>query len=213
MFDRYRRTVDEAADLNIIPVMNLFMVLIPFLLLGAAFYHIGVIPTSIPSHDPQEADVPKTPTTVLASLVVDEAELRLSFDSTSLSMEELQDLAVTLPKKKDGSYDTRALQARLVEVKAKYPKSNTITILPHDRLKYQDLVGVLDVTRERQTKEVDDKGDPKFEDLFPVTIFSKFVKPAPEPEEPAQPVEGEGSEEGLDDGEGGEEGADEGGEE
>ena len=56
MFDRYRRTVEETQDLDLLPVMNLFMVLIPFLLMGAAFFHIGVIPASLPSHTPEVKD-------------------------------------------------------------------------------------------------------------------------------------------------------------
>ena len=50
MFEEWRQAKEEDHDLNLIPVMNLFMVLIPFLLMGAAFFHMAVIPTSTPSH-------------------------------------------------------------------------------------------------------------------------------------------------------------------
>ena len=48
-FDAYRRKRAEPADINLTPVMNLFVVLIPFLLLSAAFFHVSVIPTSLPT--------------------------------------------------------------------------------------------------------------------------------------------------------------------
>lgn len=178
MFDRYRRAAAETPDLNLIPVMNLFMVLIPFLLLGAVFFQIGVIPTSIPSHNPEESDVPKTPATVLVNLVIAENELRLTCDSTSLSPEELADLADTFPKK-GAEYDTRALQQHLVMLKEQYPKSTTLTVIPHDRLKYQELVTVLDVTRERDSGKRTPQGDVMYQELFPVTIFSRLVKETP----------------------------------
>lgn len=188
MFDRYRRTVEEAQDLNIIPVMNLFMVLIPFLLLGAAFYQIGVIPTSLPSHDPQESDVPKTPKTVLANLVVAPDEMRLTFDSVSLDPEELDALGATFPKK-GGKYDAPGLAATLSAVKDQYPKSNTLTVIPHEKLVYQELVNILDATRERKTGRLDAKGEPEFEELFPVTIFSKLVRETPPAAVEAAPAE------------------------
>ena len=175
MFDRYRRTVAETPELNVVPVMNLFMVLIPFLLVGAVFFHIGVIPTSIPSHNPQESDVPKTPATVLATVYIDVTGLRVTCDSTSLSPEELQGLAESFPDKR-GEYDRIGLQQHLTMLKQAYPKSTTATIIPHDKLKYQKLVAILDVTRERDSGKRDRDGEIIYEELFPVTIFSRFVK-------------------------------------
>lgn len=173
MFDRWQQAVDEPQDLNIIPVMNLFMVLIPFLLMGAAFLHIGVIPTSTPRHNPAESDVPKTPTTVSANLRITADALSLTFSSTSMTPEELEAISAEWPKE-DGKYDVEALKAHLIDIKEKYPKSTTITILPHDELGYQELVGVLDATRERQVGIKPD-GDPKMAELFPVTVFSRLI--------------------------------------
>ncbi len=193
MFDRYKRSVNEAApDLNVIPVMNLFMVLIPFLLLGATFFQIGVIPTSLPTHNPTESDVPKTPKTVLVNLVVEEDEMRLTCDSVSLTPEELDDLAQTFPNS-GGTHDIGALQAKLESLKTTYPESNTLTVIPHGDLQYQELVRVLDATREKDTGRVGPKGEPIFRELFPVTIFSKLVT-----EQPAAPAPEDGA--GVEDG-------------
>ena len=165
----------ETPELNVIPVMNLFMVLIPFLLLGAAFYQIGVIPTSIPSHNPQESDVPKTPKTVLVNLVLDKNEMLLTCDSTSLSPEELEALADRFPNKK-GEYDTRGLRQHLEMLKEQYPESTTLTVIPHDGLEYQKLVSVLDATREKDTGKLTPKGEVIYAELFPVTIFSRLIR-------------------------------------
>lgn len=172
-FDRWRRATEDAVEINVIPVMNLFMVLIPFLLLGATFFHIGVIPTSTPTLSPSDSDVPKTPTTVAVNLEITEDLLRITASSVSLDPEELEALSAEWPKK-NGEYQVDALQRALVEIKQKYPESNTLTVLPFEDLNYQVLVSVLDVTRNRQVG-LDAKGEPKIEDIFPVTIFSRFV--------------------------------------
>lgn len=185
-FQRWKNASEDATDLNVVPVMNLFMVLIPFLLLGATFFHIGVIPTSTPTLSPSESDVPKTPKTVAVNLEVTEDILRISAASVSLTPEELDALAGEWPKK-SGKYQVDALQQALVDIKAQYPESNTITVLPHEELNYQDLVGILDKTRNRQ-RGTNADGEPVFEELFPVTIFSRFVPPE------AEPAEGEGAE-------------------
>lgn len=189
-FDRWKDASEDAQDLNVIPVMNLFMVLIPFLLLGATFFHIGVIPTSTPTLSPSESDVPKTPKTVAVNLEVTEDLIRISAASVSLTPDELDELAGEWPKK-SGKYQVDALQQALVDIKNQYPESNTITVLPHEELNYQDLVGILDKTRNRE-RGTDADGEPVFEELFPVTIFSRFVPPEPEAaEEPeGEAVEG-----------------------
>jgi biopolymer transport protein ExbD len=53
-FSRMIRQAEEEPELNMIPIMNMFMVLIPFLLMSASFFHIKAINTSIPIH----ADMP-----------------------------------------------------------------------------------------------------------------------------------------------------------
>lgn len=175
-FSRLRQAKQQGAeDLNLIPVMNLFMVLIPFLLMGAAFYHISVIPTSVPVNDPQQSDVPKTPTTVAVNLEVKQEMLRLTVASVSLDAEELDALGAQWPRDSKEGYPVMALQQHLKDLKKQYPKSNTLTLLPHDDLEYQELVHILDHAREWNTGKNNDKGEPIFEELFPVTIFSRLL--------------------------------------
>lgn len=173
MFEKFDRAVEETGDLDLIPVMNLFMVLIPFLLMGAAFYHIGTIPASLPAHTPQESDVPETPTTVTVNLIVKEDRIDLSTSSVSLGPEVLDELAAAFPNG-DGGYDVPAVQAHLKMLKRRYPASNTMIVLPFEGLDYQSLVELLDSTREYEKGE-DDAGDPVYEELFPVVVFSRFV--------------------------------------
>lgn len=192
MFDELHRAKAEAEELDLTPVMNLFMVLIPFLLMGAAFFTVGVIPTSTPNHTPGGSSAEKTPDSVSASLVIEPEELRLSFSSSSLSGEELKQLSATWAVK-NGEMPAQQLQDHLRQVKLKYPKSNTLIVLPAGDLPYQKLVSVLDKTREFHSGDTP-QGDPIYSELFPVTVFSKLLKSEPEQGDdageaaPGQPV-------------------------
>jgi biopolymer transport protein ExbD len=196
VFEEWRQAKEEDHDLNLIPVMNLFMVLIPFLLMGAAFFHMAVIPTSTPSHTPGESDVPKTPTTVSASLVIKSDRLALNFSSTNLTKEQMRDLGAEWPVT-DGEMPVEKMQSHLLSIKQKYPDSTTLVVLPDGELPYQQLVEVLDKTREIQDG-TDKDGDKIYKELFPVTVFSKLIKSKPgEPDQedgPAAPAEQGGEE-------------------
>ncbi|MCB9735845.1 MAG: biopolymer transporter ExbD [Deltaproteobacteria bacterium] len=190
MFDEWRRTVQEAEEPNLIPVMNLMMTLIPMLLLGASFFHMAVIPTSTSQLTANQSDVPKTPTQVAMNLMVEPDRMRLTASSVSLDEDTLAALGATLPVKAGGTYDLDALAATLAKVKDAYPASTTLLVFPHDGLAYQTLVEILDRTREREVQRPG-RAKPEPEPLFPVTVFNKLVpEPPPEPDEEAAPGDG-----------------------
>lgn len=199
-FSRLRDAKQGGEDLNLIPVMNLFMVLIPFLLMGAAFFHISVIPASVPVNDPQQSDVPKTPTTVAVNLEVAKDMMRLTVASVSLTEDELAALGAQWPANAEGDYDVKAMQSHLKGLKKRYPGSNTLTLLPHDDLGYEGLVVIMDHAREWRTDQLDAEGEPLYKELFPVTIFSRLLV-LPEGEAGEEDGLSFGEEEGGSDGE------------
>ena len=71
MFERMRQMEKLDADPNLIPVMNLFVAMIPFLLLAVAFFQLGVIPTTLPTHT-ESSDVEANTKAVTVSLVVND---------------------------------------------------------------------------------------------------------------------------------------------
>ncbi|AWV89462.1 ExbD/TolR family protein [Bradymonas sediminis] len=177
MFDELRRAKEEAEELDLTPVMNLFMVLIPFLLMGAAFFTVGVIPTSTPNHTPGGSNAPPNPASVSASLVIEPDELRLTFSSADVDPAQLDQLS-TQWSVENGEMPAQKLQDHLRSVKQKYPKSTTLIVLPSGDLPYQKLVSVLDKTREFKSGATPE-GDPIYTELFPVTVFSKLIKEDP----------------------------------
>jgi biopolymer transport protein ExbD len=181
-FGKFRKAKEGPTELNLIPVMNLFVVLIPFLLAGAAFFKVGVIPTSLPAHDPNQSDVPQTPVTVACNLLLSRERVALTISSTSFGPDELDEMSREWTVKKDDPYPADEVQAYLEELKEKYPKSSTITIQPDGDIPYQRLVGILDKIREKKTDKVDKEGREVYKELFPVTIFSRLIKNTDPPE-------------------------------
>ena len=180
MLDKWRQARKESQEMNLLPVMNLMVILIPALMLGAAFYHLGNIPTSIPDNVPASSDQPqkKDPkVTVYLKVMPDHVKLE--------GVGEILDKAATLALDKmlpnvQGKPDLKGIQAHLMSVKTKYPKSDTVWVLPDPTVKYAVLVDIMDVSRERKLGPGEAKPGKEYEPLFPKTVFSKPLIAAPD---------------------------------
>lgn len=148
-----RRGGEEQADteLNLVPIMNLFTVLIPFLLLSAAFIQVKVINASVPAiadgSDPEREQEAYDQRPVVVNLQVQSAGYAVSASGEDLSAEELRKLTARIGRKQR-EYDRDALQRYLVAVKQRYPKSDTIIIAPDPEIPYQRIIEVMDTSRE-----------------------------------------------------------------
>ncbi|MEZ4268959.1 MAG: biopolymer transporter ExbD [Myxococcota bacterium] len=172
MFDAYQRTLAEVEELNMIPVMNLFIVLIPFLLSAAAFYQVAVIPTSTPQQVAAPATDEDTSAVMVNLVIRADGSLTLSVSGGGADEESLRGMGAELPAKA-GKADVAALQTTLASLKARYPSSETAFILPEDSVGVQMLVEIVDSVRERPS------ATGAVETLFPVTVLSQFVAAPP----------------------------------
>lgn len=170
VFSRFQNA-REVADVNLIPVMNLFVTLIPFLLLAAAFYHVSVIPTSLPSQTEGTSDTANDDVSVTVNLLVEKDKIRLTASSATLDEETLSELTLEIMRQK-GEFDLDMLTSALVEIKKRYKKSDTVIVLPSDDIPYREVVQILDTSRERRVKT---KNSEKSEPLFPVVVLSRKV--------------------------------------
>ncbi|MBN2718847.1 MAG: biopolymer transporter ExbD [Deltaproteobacteria bacterium] len=170
LFSRFQ-SAREVADVNLIPVMNLFVTLIPFLLLAAAFYHVSVIPTSLPSQTDGVSDTASDDVSVTVNLLVEKHRIRLTASSATLNEDALSELTLEI-KKKGRGFDLEMLTSALVEIKKRYKSSDTVIVLPSDDIPYRDIVQILDTSRERRFKV---NKTEKTEPLFPVVVLSRKV--------------------------------------
>ncbi len=168
MFSTFRKAREAPKELNVLPVMNLMVTLIPFLLLGASFYKIAVIPATIPSHDTSaEADLkPPSDEIITLNLILEVEQIRLSASSATVAPEVLDTFKSVVPLA--GGLDAAQLTEAVFRFKRAYPKSDTVLLLPAPQIPYQLVVAVIDATHERSNKG-------KKRALFPVVVFSERI--------------------------------------
>ncbi len=170
-FSRFKRAKEEV-EVNLLPVMNLFVTLIPFLLLAAASYHVSVIPTSLPQKADDKTDAEVAARAVTVSLLIEKDRIELSASNAQVDKKTLAKLGMVL-EKKDGKFDLEALSKVLYQIKMRYDQSDTLIVSPADEVVYRDVVEVLDTTREYAVNPGTEK-EMRIP-LFPVVVMSSKV--------------------------------------
>ncbi len=169
-----RREVEDVS-LNLIPIMNLFTALIPFLLLSAAFYHLAIIKVSVPvASRTGETDVAKEANEITLNLRITSQAFELSAASDILEPEKLKELSAKVERK--GGEDKAAfaeLAERAYKIKSSYPASSTVVVLPDEDVTLSIVVAALDAVR-TTTRTV--AGQVANVELFPRVVLSSLVK-------------------------------------
>lgn len=128
-------------EVNITPVMNLFLVLIPFLLLSAEFVRIAVLELNLPStaaaQDPSKTKKDDKPM-VLIMVRIEDGGFEIKAGK----------LAKSRIPMKDNSFQFDALENELRKIKQQYPGSEEITVQPTDSILYEIIVKVMDTCRD-----------------------------------------------------------------
>jgi biopolymer transport protein ExbD len=137
-----KETKGEPVHLNMAPVMNLFLAMIPFLLMCAAFFRVSVVNTSAPGLRPPGSDLPREVKVSVSLQITRDGFVYSTIDAPA------REESGTIPRK-DGQYDFTALAGRMKDIHDRYPDSDTIVIVPEKQVSYDTLIQTLDVTRER----------------------------------------------------------------
>ncbi|MDZ7362967.1 MAG: biopolymer transporter ExbD [candidate division KSB1 bacterium] len=167
----------ESTDLNLTPVMNLMVVMIPMLLSGSQFIKLGIIELNLPPA--AGASVAGNPTTALPKEEQRSLDLTISITargfylSSALTVLHGKDSAgPTIPAKPDGEYDFVELAKKLHDVKQKaqgiFPDADAIVLQAEKDIKYQTLVDTMDAARMIEI-------DGKVIELFPRVALSAGV--------------------------------------
>lgn len=178
--------------LNLIPVMNLLSILIPFLTLSAVFMRLSVLPTTLPTADeseidnadkPDKPDEPDKPKLNLTVTIIKDGFVVAG--TGGVLGNTAQDGGPTIPLKSDGAYDFEGLTKKLVEIKKLYPEEKDVILIPEMKLvaesenidiPYQTIIATMDAIRESPELVVDSDGDGELDHiLFPGVIFSPGI--------------------------------------
>ena len=160
---RLRRPQEEEPDINMIPIMNMFMVLIPFLLLSASFFHIKTINTSVPVHanKPAKTEEQKEVKKITVVLEIKANELRISALTDTPNDLSLSDMQSVIPRAPGSEISVAVLAGHLEKLKARYPQSDTMILIPDDAVTYREIIRAMDCARAHESQS-----------LFPNVVLS-----------------------------------------
>jgi biopolymer transport protein ExbD len=162
MARRYRnKRVKEELDtdimhlLNLTPLMDIFTVLVVFLLITAVFMSVTIQELSVPTTSGGAVERPN----FAIEVIVRKAGLEIANGST---------VEARIPKK-DEKYDIDLLSKLLVRLKAQYPQKEDATILMEPKIEYDNLIQVMDAVR---SAEVRTEGS---EEVSNIVLFPKIA--------------------------------------
>ena len=136
-----------------VPIMNMFLVLVPFLLMSASFFHIKAINTSVPVLGPASQEQPVDPE--LKAIVVVELNksgFDLSLNAETLKAEDAAKWSREFHREDEAAFPFRMLAAHLERIKSAYPASDTLIIVPNGEVLYDTIIQTMDAARYHQTE-------------------------------------------------------------
>lgn len=120
--------------LNLTPLMDVFTVLVVFLLLTAVFTSITILELGVPtSGGGSAANKPN----FAIEVIVRKAGLEIANGAS---------VEAAIPNK-DGKYDLKKLSELLLALKAQYPAKEDATVLMEPKVQYDYLIQVMDTIR------------------------------------------------------------------
>ncbi len=161
----YRRRARKPTELLLVPMIDIFTVLVTFLLMTAVFSRITIIELDLPSSASAKVS---EPTFRLEVIVRDEG-----FELTNGRA-----LIATIPKV-NGEYDLKTLSELAVSLKRDYPDADDASVLLEPNIAYDQLIQVMDAIR---STEVPASADPKLTDReapAPLAAVRRSADPKP----------------------------------
>ncbi|HEX6572760.1 MAG TPA: biopolymer transporter ExbD [Steroidobacteraceae bacterium] len=135
---RHARLLRKPAELMLVPMIDIFTVLVTFLLMTAVFSRIAIVELDLPS----TADGP----------AVTEPQFRLEVIVRKEGFELTNGSSViaAIPKQ-DGAYDLRTLSELALSLKQDHPDVDQASVLLEPEIAYDDLIQVMDAVRSTET--------------------------------------------------------------
>lgn len=174
------KRAQDAEDLDLVPIMNLVTILIPFLLMASSFVSLAAIDSTLPAiGPPQETDEEPDPDKLNLSIAItDEGWTVLGADAVlGPQSGEGEARGPTVPCTKPGcptpdTYDSAELTRILGKIKDRWPDEENVILVPEADIPYEVLVVTMDTSREDpSTKE---GGKPRL--LFPFVVIAGGAK-------------------------------------
>lgn len=170
-----RRIAKEQVILNLVPMMDTFVVLIAFLLYTMVFFVMTHVETPLPTSSPTEVaeKLKEKPLQLTVSFRKDEVEIWSPFQKIT---------AKKIPNTPEGTPDVLAIHTRLVEVKQQFPNEKQVVLAPSGSISYDSLVAAMDGIRMLDAidppiivKNAETGVDETLKLLFPEIVFGNIL--------------------------------------
>ena len=135
MYDSHARRLRRPAGLLLVPMIDIFTVLVTFLLMTAVFARITILQLDLPSSAGGQASEP----TFRLEVIVRKEGLELTNGTTRIA---------TLPAV-DGEYDLKTLSELALSLKRDHPQVDSASVLLEPDVRYDYLIQVMDAIRSK----------------------------------------------------------------
>ncbi len=122
-------------DLNIVPMIDMMVILVFFLLFTAVFSNTNILELNLPAPNSSVPDLPKG------------LQLEIHVRHTGIDIADRNSGILRSLPQKDGDYDYLALSEYLQFVKSKYPTTTEASVLLEQDIPYDVLVQTMDNVR------------------------------------------------------------------
>ena len=150
-----RRHRSEETELNITAFMNLMVILVPFLLMTAAFSQIAILELDLPQAGTATADKPNKKE-LLLEIIIRKKALEVGDRNGGL---------IRRIENSEQGYDTQKLSQLLQQIKARYPDKLDAFILSEPETRYETVILIMDTVRQFDNVQA---GSVTPTELFPV---------------------------------------------
>ena len=137
------RSQNEPREPNLIPIMNLFIVVIPMLMTIMVTIHLAMIEITLPTEsaggggDNTEEQLEELPKVITLALLPDRFEIMV---------EGTEDI-ITIPQLSAGTYDYFSLDMYIARLKENNENQGTIDLLPDPTVKFDTLLRSIDICK------------------------------------------------------------------
>ena len=167
----------QAEELDLVPIMNLVTILIPFLLMASSFVSLAAIDSTLPAigQPPEATQDDDEPPLNLSVAITDQGYTVMGGDDALKG--EGEEKGAIIPCKKANcpspdAYDTKELTQLLVEIKDRWGEEENVILVPESQVPYEVLVITMDATR--NDPETTSDGRPR--ELFPFVVIAGGVQ-------------------------------------
>ena len=153
---------DKIEDLNLVPIMNLVVCLIPMVLLGTALVKVGVVNVNAPKFG-QGAAAPEDDAEKPLNLTVAVGADGFRLSATGADLNQVLGLAPEVPAegadpsaapaagpflpKKGDAYDYVELYNKMTAIKSKFPEESIVNLTAEANIPFKHLISVMDSLR------------------------------------------------------------------